>query len=46
MTEYEEDWPYPVAFAPERPATTLPPVLADARRARSCTSPRPRSTRT
>jgi 2,3-bisphosphoglycerate-independent phosphoglycerate mutase len=29
MTEYEEGWPYPVAFAPERPATTLPTVLAD-----------------
>jgi 2,3-bisphosphoglycerate-independent phosphoglycerate mutase len=28
MTEYEEGWPYPVAFAPERPATTLPAVLA------------------
>ncbi len=28
MTEYEEGWPYPVAFAPARPATTLPWVLA------------------
>jgi 2,3-bisphosphoglycerate-independent phosphoglycerate mutase len=28
MTEYEEGWPYPVAFAPQRPATTLPAVLA------------------
>jgi 2,3-bisphosphoglycerate-independent phosphoglycerate mutase len=28
MTEYEAGWPYPVAFAPERPATTLPEVLA------------------
>ncbi len=28
MTEYEEGWPYPVAFAPERPETTLPAVLA------------------
>ncbi len=28
MTEYEEGWPYPVAFGPERPATTLPAVLA------------------
>jgi 2,3-bisphosphoglycerate-independent phosphoglycerate mutase len=28
MTQYEEDWPYPVAFGPERPATTLPAVLA------------------
>jgi len=23
MTEYEEGWPYPVAFSPERPKTTL-----------------------
>ncbi len=29
MTEYEEGWPYPVAFAPERPAVTLAHVLAD-----------------
>ncbi len=28
MTEYEEGWPYPVAFPPERPATTLPATLA------------------
>jgi 2,3-bisphosphoglycerate-independent phosphoglycerate mutase len=28
FTEYEEGWPYPVAFAPERPATTLSAVLA------------------
>jgi 2,3-bisphosphoglycerate-independent phosphoglycerate mutase len=28
MTSYEEDWEYPVAFPPERPATTLPVVLA------------------
>ncbi|HWF73843.1 MAG TPA: 2,3-bisphosphoglycerate-independent phosphoglycerate mutase [Solirubrobacteraceae bacterium] len=28
MTEYEEGWPYPVAFAPERPETTLAAVLA------------------
>jgi 2,3-bisphosphoglycerate-independent phosphoglycerate mutase len=28
MTEYEEGWPYPVAFAPERPATTLAAVIA------------------
>jgi 2,3-bisphosphoglycerate-independent phosphoglycerate mutase len=28
MTEYEEGWPYPVAFAPERPQTTLPAVIA------------------
>ena len=28
MTEYEEGWPYPVAFPPERPDITLPAVLA------------------
>ncbi len=28
MTRYEEDFPYPVAFAPEHPATTLPVVIA------------------
>jgi 2,3-bisphosphoglycerate-independent phosphoglycerate mutase len=28
LTEYEADWPYPVAFAPERPGTTLAAVLA------------------
>ena len=30
LTEYEQGWAYPVAFAPERPATTLAAVLADA----------------
>jgi 2,3-bisphosphoglycerate-independent phosphoglycerate mutase len=29
MTEYEEGWPYPVAFAPEHPSTTLSSVIAD-----------------
>ena len=28
MTEYEEGWPYPVAFPPERPQVTLSGVLA------------------
>jgi 2,3-bisphosphoglycerate-independent phosphoglycerate mutase len=28
LTRYEEDWPYPVVFSPERPATTLSVVLA------------------
>jgi 2,3-bisphosphoglycerate-independent phosphoglycerate mutase len=28
MTEYEEGWPYPVAFPPERPSSTLPAVIA------------------
>jgi 2,3-bisphosphoglycerate-independent phosphoglycerate mutase len=30
LTRYEEDWHYPVAFAPERPATTLSRTLAQA----------------
>ena len=30
LTEYEEDWSYPVAFLPERPTATLASVLADA----------------
>jgi 2,3-bisphosphoglycerate-independent phosphoglycerate mutase len=29
MTQYEEDWSYPVAFAPSHPDLTLPHVLAD-----------------
>jgi 2,3-bisphosphoglycerate-independent phosphoglycerate mutase len=29
MTEYEEGWPYPVLFPPERPAATLAQLLAD-----------------
>jgi 2,3-bisphosphoglycerate-independent phosphoglycerate mutase len=29
LTEYEEGWPYPVAFVPERPATTLAEALAE-----------------
>ncbi len=29
MTEYEKGWDYPVAFPPERPATTLPAVFAE-----------------
>jgi 2,3-bisphosphoglycerate-independent phosphoglycerate mutase len=28
LTEYQEDWDYPVAFPPERPATTLASTLA------------------
>jgi len=28
MTQYEEDWSYPVAFPPEHPSVTLPSVLA------------------
>ncbi len=30
LTEYEQGWPYPVVFGPERPATTLGVVLAQA----------------
>ena len=30
LTEYEEGWPYPVAFPPERPEVTLGGVLARA----------------
>jgi 2,3-bisphosphoglycerate-independent phosphoglycerate mutase len=29
LTEYEEGWPYPVAFPPERPAVTLAHVIAE-----------------
>jgi 2,3-bisphosphoglycerate-independent phosphoglycerate mutase len=29
LTEYREGWPYPVAFPPHRPATTLASVLAE-----------------
>ena len=28
MTEYEEGWPYPVAFPPAHPSVTLPMVVA------------------
>ena len=28
LTEYEEGWPYPVAFPPARPENTLPKVIA------------------
>ncbi|MFZ1996523.1 MAG: 2,3-bisphosphoglycerate-independent phosphoglycerate mutase [Solirubrobacteraceae bacterium] len=28
MAEYEEGWPYPVAFPPERPETTISAVIA------------------
>jgi 2,3-bisphosphoglycerate-independent phosphoglycerate mutase len=31
MTRYEDDFEYPVAFAPEHPSTTLPVVLAHER---------------
>jgi 2,3-bisphosphoglycerate-independent phosphoglycerate mutase len=31
LTEYEEEWGYPIAFPPQRPAVTLAGVLATAR---------------
>jgi 2,3-bisphosphoglycerate-independent phosphoglycerate mutase len=31
MTQYEEDWEYPVAFPPERVSVTLPAVVAEHR---------------
>jgi 2,3-bisphosphoglycerate-independent phosphoglycerate mutase len=30
LTEYEEGWPWPVAFPPQRPATTMTKVIAEA----------------
>jgi 2,3-bisphosphoglycerate-independent phosphoglycerate mutase len=30
LTEYEQGWPYPVMFAPQRPVTTLSKTLAQA----------------
>ena len=44
LTEYEEGWPYPVAFPPARPEITLTQRHRARRAASSCTSPRPRST--
>jgi 2,3-bisphosphoglycerate-independent phosphoglycerate mutase len=32
LTEYEEGWPYPIAFPPAHPPTTLTHVVADAGR--------------
>jgi 2,3-bisphosphoglycerate-independent phosphoglycerate mutase len=29
MTEYQEEWTYPVAFAPDRPKTTIAALLAE-----------------
>jgi 2,3-bisphosphoglycerate-independent phosphoglycerate mutase len=29
LTEYQEDWDYPIAFPPERPATTMASTLAE-----------------
>ncbi len=44
LTEYQEDWAYPVAFPPARPEVTLASVLAE-RGVISSTWPKPRSTR-
>jgi 2,3-bisphosphoglycerate-independent phosphoglycerate mutase len=33
LTEYNEDWDYPIAFPPERPSVTLASTLADRGRA-------------
>ena len=46
LTEYEADWPYPVAFPPARPEGHAPEGDRRRRAAVSCTSPRRRSTRT
>jgi 2,3-bisphosphoglycerate-independent phosphoglycerate mutase len=32
LTEYEEGWPWPVAFPPQRPQTTMTKVIAEAGR--------------
>ena len=46
LTEYEEGWPYPVAFAPARPDDDAGDRSSPSAARRSCTSRRPRSTRT
>ena len=47
MTEYEEDWPYPVAFPPAPAEGDAWPQSSRASGGcGSCTSRRPRSTRT
>ena len=46
MAEYEEGWPYPVAFPPGASGDDAGPGPGRARRVASSTSPRPRSTRT
>ena len=46
LTEYQEDWDYPVAFPPARPAVDARLGAGRARHRASCTWPRPRSTRT
>jgi 2,3-bisphosphoglycerate-independent phosphoglycerate mutase len=33
LTEYDEEWTFPIAFPPERPAITLAQVISDAGRA-------------
>ena len=46
LAQYEEDWDYPVVFPPHRPDDHDRPGHRGRRARRSCTSPRPRSTRT
>ena len=46
MTRYRDDLDCPVAFDEQQVDETMAEVLARARRCASCTSPRPRSTRT
>ena len=46
LTSYQEDWDYPVAFPPAPARRHARLGARRARRSRSCTWPRPRSTRT
>ena len=46
MTRYDDSLPGPVAFDDEPLSHTLADVLEHGRPRASCTSPRPRSTRT
>ena len=45
MTQYKKEFPLPVAFPPEHPGTCSP-TSSPSTGCGSCTSPRPRSTRT
>ena len=46
LAEYDEDWDYPVVFPPKRPVDDDRRRSSPAKGSASCTSPRPRSTRT
>ena len=46
LTEYQEDWDYPVAFPPDAAGARRSPRCSPSAASRSCTWPRPRSTRT